>query len=114
MWSKSLHGYKQTLFADGYALVGAVYRTIGVFDDAITKKADLFTGLSNVDAEDVCAKTAATEKELRPLQAEIDNMILTSINTLESEKMVLAERLNKKISENDSSLNISKTTVKKK
>ena len=93
--------YQQQLFADSYNLVGASYKTIGIFGNAIKNELVKFGTLSGVDQEGICAKNAATEKELRPLQARIDQMILAEITELEKQKQIASTELNKEMGKED-------------
>lgn len=83
--------YTQKLFASNYELVGAAYKTTGVFNqDKIIR----FLSLASVDNAGVCAKNAPTDKELRQLQADINADILQCIEKEKEQKKLVIDRIN--------------------
>ena len=89
--------YEQKLFSASYALVGAYYKTIGVFNDNVKQGILKFNAMSSADDGAVCAKNAVTEKELRPLQAEIDGQILITIEALVKQKNKLVNTFSREV-----------------
>ena len=84
--------YQQQLFSTTYALVGATYKTIGIFSNEIKNKILQFEALASVDHVTICAKNSATENQLRLLQSNIDDLILASNDRMIKEKSVMVQQ----------------------
>lgn len=94
-------GYQQRSYVETYNLVGVFYETTGVFSDKIVNSLVKFSKLASADAGSICAKSAATEETLRPLQGDIDDMIIAEIKTLEDQRKETMTKLQDQILKED-------------
>ena len=83
--------YKEKSLNAIYNLVGLLFEINNVFNADIFKAASHFGDVAY--SKNVCAKNATTSDELRPIQVNINKMIVASIDELKTEKTAKENQL---------------------
>lgn len=87
--------YQEKLFSATFNFVSATYSTTGFFNKAIDKKISEFMSYIDLDTKGICEKGAVNDENLRPLQRDINNLILDDINVLKLKRNALIEQSKK-------------------
>ena len=88
--------YRQRLYSADYALLGASFKTTGIFNADIENQVRSFMSHSySLGKNAVCTKDSPKDEDLRKKQNELNQLMMGSINELKNKKEVIVKKIEK-------------------